>query len=108
MTTEPERKPANTIVTDTIRRLNPKQVTIVVRHFRCFEPNITINLSIEPQVYKSLLKATTKSCYHDWLPLIFLVNEKGVAYDVMPFDDYKKQQEAKTTDDHRKTDDHNP
>jgi hypothetical protein len=84
-----------TVIANDIKRLHPRIVTIILAHHIPYEKYKTaeVNLPIESNVYVTLLKNMGKWKFRDHLPLIFLVNSKGVAFKVMPLTMYNKQQE---------------
>lgn len=93
---EKRLKATTTITTDIIMKVHPKIVTVGIRT-NAFRQNVTtLNLPIQSNVYKMLTNALSKSKFKDWLPLTFFLNDKSVAYDVQPYEYWKKEKaEAK-------------
>jgi len=77
--TTPENKDTQLIV-KVIYRLYPN-LAIVMQTLAELSP-ITINLPITREVYTQLLRGIAQPNFYKRLPLIFFVNEKGIAYKI--------------------------
>lgn len=73
----PEKKETRLIV-KVIYQVHPRLVTVSLEN----NPLIKINLPITTEVYTLLLRGMTRKDIRRELPLMFMVNEKGVAYNI--------------------------
>jgi hypothetical protein len=92
-------EPDSTIIADQIISLHPKSLTIKVKHALC--KSITVNLPITTALYKHMLKVVASSNLRKWLPLIFYIDNQGMAYDAKPLEMHNKkvkQAETKAND----------
>jgi hypothetical protein len=81
-------KPLTMITTHWIYRLSKTTITIGVPRQRGLT---NINLPINTDVYKTMLKALANPKLSRWLPLVFFIDNNGTAYKVLPRELYEKQ-----------------
>ena len=93
--TEKTEIPLTTITTNFIYKLHPKIVTIGVSSGHA--GLTTINLPITSDVYKTLLQALPNPKLSRWLPLVFYIDNKGIAYRVIPRELADKEKEQAKT-----------
>jgi hypothetical protein len=95
-------KPFTTITTNWIHRLSKTTVSIGVSSGA--RGLTTITLPITENVNKTMLRAFSTARMSQYLPLIFLIDKKGTAYNVMPKELWEKQQQEAKPNDTKPTD----
>lgn len=75
--TAPEKKETRLIVKE-IYNVHPRLLTVILAN----NPLIKINLPITTDVYTRVLRGLSQGDIRRALPLLFIVNEKGVAFRV--------------------------
>jgi|GEM_PF-5919287 hypothetical protein len=65
-----------------IIKLHPKLVVINTKHPYALASAVTTNLPITHTVYMALLKLIAEPDFPKCYPIVFLINEKGVAFNV--------------------------